>query len=131
MKLRRRTFVLGLVAATGAALYLASPRAFVAAAIRDHFREGEVSEEDIATFTEDFVTYRPQWNALKHRVFGRLGTFGLHLAPHLDGPRRMREDAITAFLLGSTAMQRRTPEDKIAYLAFPDPYMTGCIPAFS
>jgi hypothetical protein len=132
MILHRRTVLVGALAAVaGGVLWRASPRAFVAAAIRDHFRSGEVSEDDIIAFADDFMTYRTEWAALKHRVFGRLGAFGLYLAPYLDGPSRMRDDAITAFLLGSTAMQRRDPQDQIVYLAFPDPYQTGCIPAFS
>ena len=132
MTIRRRTFLVGASAAVvGGVLWLASPRAFVVAAIRGHFHSGEVSEDDIAAFADDFMTYRTEWAALKHRVFGRLGVFGLYLAPYLDGPSRMRDDAITAFLLGSTAMQRRDPQEQIVYLAFPDPYQTGCIPAFS
>jgi hypothetical protein len=132
MMFGRRTFLVGAAAAVGGGLfYLASPRSFVAAAIRDHFAPGQVSEDDIAAFSDDFMTNKPEWDALKHRVFGRLGVLGLSLAPYLDGPSRMRDDAITAFLLGSTAMQITEPDDPVIYLTFPDPYQTGCFPAFA
>jgi len=131
MKVGRRAFLVAGTSFLGAGLFwLTSPQSFIASAIRDHFAPGQVSEDDIAAFADDFVTFRPQWDALKHRVFGRLGMVGLWLAPYLDGPSRMREEAITAFLLGSTAMQIANADDPITYLTFPDPYQTGCYPAF-
>ena len=134
MALSRRAFLASLTAGagvlTGTALWLTSPTSFLHTAIRDHFGPDSVSDDDITAFINDFLVYEPRWNALKHRLFGRLGGFGLHVTGFVDGPERLRREALTAFLLGSDAMTRNTPDDPISYLAFPDPYEIGCLPGY-
>lgn len=134
MQLTRRSTLLGgaSLAVAGALFgtFLTNPDAFIKAALRDHFAPLRLSESDLNRFVADFRTSRPQWNALKHRVFGRLGAVGLMLVDQVDGPERLRREALTAFILGSDAMLRTDPNEPISYINFPEPYEVGCIPGY-
>ncbi|MBY8975354.1 hypothetical protein KHP62_06030 [Rhodobacteraceae bacterium NNCM2] len=130
MKLSRRTLMIGAAALTGGAAVAAvatRPTGFIEAVIREHFRPGDVSDEDIRRFAEDYVARSARWQTIQYKAFGRLGSIGL-LPKIRDvwGVRKEREAALTAFLMGSDALFRTDETQPITYIAFPDPYETGC-----
>ncbi|MEM8842234.1 MAG: hypothetical protein AAGD47_10710 [Pseudomonadota bacterium] len=132
MKLTRRTALFGggagLVALVAGGALFSSQNAYVKHVIRSHFRPGEVSEDDLDLFAEDFARKRPEWNALKFRLFGRLGSLA-ELTPIAGRPGivRLREDALSSFILGSNCMTRVDLNEPLEYLYFPDPYEAGCV----
>lgn len=134
MRPTRRAVVLGGVGALAAlplGYAMRRQSSYVEAVIRDHFGEDEVVEDDVLRFAADFTASRPGWLVLKHQILGRLGDWGLPLASRSYDMAKIREEAITAFVLGSTALWAREAGERIEYLEFPDPFRTGCIPAYT
>lgn len=133
-RLTRRSLLIGVsLAAVGSAAFWAlSPRRFIEAVIRHHFRPGEVAEAEITRFADDYFARRAHLGDIEHRVFGRLGGLGLMSA--FDGVHQiedLRKDALLTFILGSTAMGRVDENEPIAYVSFPDPYEVGCVVTWS
>ncbi|MEM7508189.1 MAG: hypothetical protein AAF415_15760 [Pseudomonadota bacterium] len=116
----------GVVIAGG--VLLSSPHGYVKHVIRQHFSAETLDEEDLDRFAEDFFARRPRWNTLEQRLFGRLGGWA-DMTPLVDrwSVRKMREDALTAFVLGSNAMTRASLSEPVEYLYFPDPWEAGCV----
>lgn len=133
MRPTRRGIILGGIGALAAVplgFAMRSQSSYVEAVIRDHFGERALLEDDVRRFAADFASAHPGWTVLKHQVLGRLGEWGLPLASRSYDMAKIREEAITAFVLGSTALWEREQDEPIEYLEFPDPYRTGCIAAF-
>ena len=131
MKINRRKMLAGTLGILGLSLggfAVASPHGYVKHVIRSHFSAETIPEEQLDLFAADFFAFRPRWNTLEHRLCGRLGRL-VDATPLKDrwAVRKLREDALTTFILGSNAMTRASSAEPVEYLYFPDPYRSGCV----